>query len=115
MMRAFSCLPCVAGLFFFTACSTPPKPVVPALNPQQAASLLHYNSKAETWLIHVRKQDPSCEYQLDLPGQLNHPTEIDLNHIVVCGGRPAPMEFNASVSFAYDKDQQRWVITRFSS
>ncbi len=67
-------------------------------------------------MIHVKKNDSSCEYKLDLPDQHNHPTEIDLTHIVVCGGgRPAPMEFDASVSFAYDKNQNKWVITRFSS
>jgi hypothetical protein len=97
-------------------CSSRPKETPPpALNPEQAAALLHYNSKAEVWMIHVRKTNPSCEYKLDLPEQNSHPTEIDLHHIVVCGGRPSPMEFDASVSFAYDKDQKKWVISRFSS
>jgi hypothetical protein len=104
------------ALLALTGCSTPPKETPPpALNPEQAAALLHYNNKAEVWMIHVRKTDPSCEYKLDLPEQNSHPTEIDLHHIVVCGGRPSPMEFDASVSFAYDKDQNKWVISRFSS
>jgi hypothetical protein len=116
MLRISLALACSFALFVFTGCSTPPKEThPPALNPEQAAALLHYNSKAEVWLVHVRKTNPSCGYKLDLPEQNRHPTEIDLNHIVVCGGRPAPIEFDASVSFAYDKDQQKWVISRFSS
>jgi hypothetical protein len=34
---------------------------------------------------------------------------------VYCGNRPSPTELDASVSFAYDKDKQQWVILRFSS
>ncbi len=107
----------VAGLLsllLLVACG-PPKPNVPALTPQMAAELLHYNNKAETWIKYVKKQDASCDYQLDLPDQTSQPTTIDLTHIVLCGNRPSPKEFDASVSFAYDKDQQHWVITRFSS
>lgn len=107
---------CFVLLSFVVACSAPPpKPRTPALTPEIAASLLHYNSRAETWLLHVRKNDASCGYRLDLPDQSSNPTEIDLSHIVVCGNRPAPKEFDASVSFAYDKNQQRWVVTRFAS
>lgn len=109
-------LACSFTLVVFVSCGGPPKEnFPPALNPEQAASLLHYNSRAEVWLVHVRKTDPSCDYKLDLPEQNSHPTQIDLNHIVVCNGRPSPMEFDASVSFVYDKDQQKWVISRFSS
>lgn len=104
------------ALLIFAGCGSPPKEThPPSLNPEQAAALLHYNSKAEVWLIHVRKADSSCGYKLDLPDQHTHPTEIDVSHIVVCSGRPAPIEFDASVSFAYDKDQGKWVISRFSS
>jgi hypothetical protein len=85
------------------------------LTPQNAAELLHYDNRAGNWLITVRKQNPSCDYSLDLPDQRNHPREIDLNHIVSCGGRPSPPEFNANVSFAYDPNRHAWVITRFSS
>jgi len=116
MLRTL-CAPCfIIAFLALTACDTAPKETPPpALNPEQAAALLHYNNKAEVWMIHVRKTDPTCEYKLDLPEQNSHPTEIGLHHIVVCGGRPSPMEFDASVSFAYDKDQKKWVISRFSS
>lgn len=116
MLRTALVLACSAALFILTDCGGPPKETYPpALNPEQAAALLHYNSRAEVWLIHVRKTNPSCGYKLDLPEQNRHPTQIDLSHIVVCGGQPAPIEFDASVSFFYDKDQQKWVVGRFSS
>ena len=102
-------------MLFLAACSAPPKPTTPALTPQEAAELLHYNNKAETWITYVKRQNASCEYKLDLPAQNTHPTAIDLDHIVSCGDRPSPKEFDASVSFAYDKDTQKWLITRFSS
>ena len=97
------------------AACTQPKPTVPSLTPGAAAELLHYNPKAQTWMVHVKKQNPSCEYRLDLPDQTTHPTELDLHHIVYCGNRPSPTELDASVSFAYDKDKQQWVVLRFSS
>jgi hypothetical protein len=96
------------------ACS-PPKPVTPYLTPQTASELLHYDTKAEAWMTHVRRQDPSCEYKLELPDQTNHPAQIDLQHIVSCANRPSPRELDASVSFRYDKATQHWVIERFSS
>jgi hypothetical protein len=105
---------CGGGLLLCVACG-PPKPVTPSLTPQLAGELLHYNNSAQNWLTHVKKQNPSCDYQLDLPAQTTHPTEIDLDHIVRCGSAASPMELDASVSFAYDKDAQRWVIKRFSS
>jgi len=106
---------CGGGLLLSVACGPPPKPVTPSLTPQLAGELLHYNNNAQNWLTHVKKQNPSCDYQLDLPAQTTHPTEIDLDHIVRCGSAVSPMELDASVSFAYDKDAQRWVIKRFSS
>ena len=116
MLRTWFTPICAAALLIFAGCGTPPKAdFPPALNPEEAASLLHYNSKAEVWLVHIRKTDPSCGYKLELPEQASHPTEIDLNHIVSCGGRPSPTEFDASVSFAYDKIQKKWVVSRFSS
>ncbi len=105
----------VLGLML-AACSAPPKkPTVPSLTPEAAAQLLHYNGRAETWLEHVKKQNSTCEYLLTLPDQTTHPTELDLKNIVYCGGQPAPLEYNASVIFSYDKDKGQWVITRFSS
>src|SRR5579875_2591256 len=97
------------------ACSSPPKkPVVPALTPEAASQLLHYDGRAQAWLVTVRKQNPACDYQLDLPDQRTHPAEVDLNHIMYCGGQPSPTEFNASVVFTYDTDKQQWVISRFA-
>jgi hypothetical protein len=102
-----------AGILLLVACGSP-KPRVPSLTPEEANALLHYNPKAETWLIHAKKQDPSCEYRLDLPDQTSQPTAIDLEHIVYCGNRPAGTELSASVSFAYDAATGKWSITRFS-
>ena len=104
----------LAAVLVLGACS-PPKPRVPSLTPEGANELLHYNAKAETWMIHIKKQDQSCEYRLDLPDQTSQPTTIDLDHIVYCGNRPSSKEFDAAVSFAYDPQTQKWVITRFQS
>lgn len=104
----------IAAVLLCGACGTP-KPRVPSLTPEEANALLQYNPKAETWLIHVRKQDPSCEYRLDLPDQTSQPTSIDLDHIVYCGNRPSSKEFDAAVSFGYDPQTQKWSITRFQS
>ena len=104
-----------AGLFLLlTACSEPPKPQIPALTPETANEVLHYDHKAEGWLARAKKQDPSCVYALDIPDQTNHPTQLDFSHIIKCGGRAAPLELDASVSFQYDKDAQHWVVMRFS-
>lgn len=102
-------------LFLLTACTPePPKPRIPSLTPEAANQALHYNSKAEVWLAHAKKQDPSCVYALDIPDQTNQPVQLDFSHILKCGGRPAPLELDASVSFEYDKDAQHWVVLRFS-
>lgn len=79
-----------------------------------AHQALHYDGRADTWLTHVKRQDPSCAYDLDIPDQSNHPSELDFSHIVKCGGRAAPRELDASASFEYDKAAQHWVLTRFS-
>ena len=107
-MLSLSCL------LFLASCSGP-KPTTPSLTPEGAASLLHYNNRAQNWLTYVKKQNASCDYRLDLPDQSSHPTTIDLDHIVLCGNRPSPKEFDASVSFAYDASQGRWTITHFAS
>ncbi len=104
----------VVVMGWLAACSAP-KPRVPSLTPGEANELLNYNPKAKTWMIHVKKQNPACEYRLDLPDQTSQPTTIDLDHIVFCSNRPSPVEFDAAVSFAYDAQAQRWVITRFQS
>ncbi len=105
-----------AATLFLTACSdpTPKKPDIPGLTAQAASDALHYNGKAQDWINHARRQDPSCEFNLDIPDQSSHPTTLDFEHIVQCGGKKAPLELNASVSFEYDKNAQHWVITRFS-
>ena len=112
MNKSFLSLPLV--FLALISCGSP-KPTTPALTPQTAAELLQYNNKAKDWLTYVKKQNPACEYKLDLPDQSAQPTSIDLDHIVSCAGRPSPKEFDASVSFVYDKDAGHWVITRFAS
>lgn len=107
-------LVCAGVMVLLTACS-PSKPTVPSLNPGQAAALLQYHHRAQGFLTYVKKNNPNCQYRLDLPDQSSNPTTIDLDHIVVCGGRPAPKEFDASVSFEYDKAAGTWKITRFAS
>lgn len=92
-----------------------PKPDTPPLNPEQANALLQFDNKAKGWMTYVQKQNPGCVYRLELPDQSAHPTTIDLDHIVQCGNRPSPRELDASVSFAYDKAQGKWIISRFSS
>ena len=101
-------------MLFLTACSAPPKPQVPSLTPEVANQALHYDAGAQNWLAHAQKQDPSCAYTLDIPDQSSQPTELDFTHIVKCGGRPAPLELDASVSFEFDKAAQHWVVKRFS-
>lgn len=105
----------LTALLLMASCSTPPKPQIPSLTPEVANQILHSNTQAANWLVHARKQNPSCAYTLDIPDQTNHPTQLDFTHIVKCGGSPAPMELDASVSFEYDNDAQHWVIKRFSS
>jgi hypothetical protein len=106
---------CLGFAVLLALSCSPPKPTVPALNPEQAASLLQFNNRAQGWLTYVKKNNATCQYRLDLPDQSSNPTTIDLDHIVVCGGRPAPKEFDASVSFEYDKAAGTWKITRFAS
>ncbi len=112
-MTRLSCF--AAPVLLLASCGTPPKATIPALNPQEAGELLHYNNKAQDWLKYVRKQNAACDYRLDLPDQSSHPATIDLDHIIMCGARPSPREFDASVSFAYDHNQGKWVITKFAS
>lgn len=102
-------------LAFLTSCSTPPKADIPALTPQTAAALLQVSPKAKVWLEHVRKENPACEYKLDIPDQTNHPTTVDVDHAISCGGRPSPRALDATVTFGYDKASGRWTISRFSS
>jgi hypothetical protein len=106
---------CIGLAFLITACGSAPKPRVPALTPENAAAILRNYQKAQDWITYVRRHNPSCEYRLDLPDQSSQPTTIDLDHIVVCRGAASPKEFDASVSFEYDKDAQRWVVSRFAS
>jgi hypothetical protein len=103
-----------AAAVLLVACGKP-KPQVPSLTPQQAAALLQFDNKAHNWMDFVKRNNTGCEYKLDLPDQSNQPEEIDVDHIVSCGGRPAPKEFDASVVFVYDKAEQHWIVKRFSS
>ncbi|HEX4749295.1 MAG TPA: hypothetical protein VH302_07095 [Bryobacteraceae bacterium] len=106
----------IAGAAIVCAsCSAPPKPVIPALTPENAASLLQNSAKAQTWITYVKRQNPGCGYQLNIPDQSGQPTTIDLDHIIRCGSAPSPKEFDASASFSFDKDAQKWVLSRFAS
>ena len=100
---------------WLAACGDPPKPVTPALTPETASQLLHYNSRAAVWLAHAKKQDPTCEYKLELPNQMAGPVQVDVDHIMWCSGKQSSLELNASVSFQYDKAAGHWVIARFAS
>ena len=110
-----SLLPLVTGVAILSSCGGTPKPAVPALTPENAAAMLRNYPKAQTWITYVKRQNPACDYRLDLPDQASHPSTIDLDHIVVCGASPSPKEFDASVSFEYDKDAQHWVVSKFAS
>jgi hypothetical protein len=103
-------------LLLLASCGTPPpKNTAPPLDPQQAGQLLQFSTRAQNWLKVVRKQNPGCDYQLQLPDQSAHPTSIDLTHIIRCQGQPAPKEFDASVSFEWNAAEGHWVIRRFTS
>lgn len=103
------------SFLFLAACSGPAKNDIPSLNPEQAYQLLNFDNKAHAWITTVKQQDPGCTYRFELPDQSAHPTEIDIPHAVSCGGSVSPRQFNASVSFAYDKAAQKWMVSRFSS
>ena len=107
--------PVACCLLLGSCSSTPPKPTTPPLTLGTATALMQMNPKSKNWLEHVKKQNASCNYKLDIPDQASRPTTIDLDHIVVCGGRPSPKELDASISFAYDEASGHWVITRFLS
>lgn len=98
-----------------SACGGPPKPSVPALNPEQANALLQFDPRAQNWLTNVRLKNPGCAYHVELPDQAAQPTEIDLDDIMWCGAAPAPREWRASAVFTYDKQAGKWTLSRFSS
>jgi hypothetical protein len=104
----------LVAAILLAACTATPPPI-PSLNPEQAAALLQFNPKAANWLTYVKKQNPACGYKLDLPEQSSHPAEIDIDHVVSCGGAPSPKEFDASVIFVYDKAAGKWTVDRFSN
>lgn len=105
----------VLVLGVWLASCSPPKEVTPALTPENAQALLNANERAITWIKYVQKQDYSCQWHVELPDQSAHPTEIDVNHIVLCRITKNPRELDASVQFVFDKDQKRWLISVFSS
>ncbi len=108
-------LTAAVGVCLLFSCSEPPKPTTPALTPELAAQLLNYDDRAQTFIAHVKKQNPGCEFSMTLPDQVPPLTQIDLGHIVQCQGRPAPLEFDASATFVYDAASGKWTLKRFSS
>jgi hypothetical protein len=116
MIRCFQVknIAAAGALALLIGCSQP-KPEIPSLTPEQASAMLRVDNKARAWMEFVKKNTTGCEYKLELPSQHNQPTEIDLDHIVSCNGRPSPKEFDASVVFEYDAAQQHWIVKRFSS
>ncbi len=103
----------VLSLLF--SCSGPPNPTTPALTPENAAQLLNFDQRAQNFIVHVKTKNPNCEFRLTLPDQVPPLTQIDLEHIVTCANRPAPLEFDASATFIYDPASGKWKLTRFSS
>jgi len=93
----------------------PPKPVTPALTPENAAQILGFDERAQNFITRVKIKNPACEFRLTLPDQVPPLTQIDLQHIVMCANRPAPLEFDASATFIYDPASGKWKLTRFSS
>jgi hypothetical protein len=102
------------SLGFLFSCSDP-KPTTPALTPELAAQLLNFDERAQTFMARVKKQNPGCEFVLRLPDQVPPLTQIDIGHIVLCQGNPAPLEFDASATFVYDAASGKWTLKRFSS
>jgi len=103
------------GLVLLASCGGPPKATTPALTPELAAQLLNFDERAQNFIGHVKKQNANCDFRLTLPDQVPPMTQIDLEHIVLCANRPAPLEFDASVTFVYDPAAQKWRLKRFSS
>lgn len=75
--------------------------------------LLRFDTNAQNRLLVIKKRDPRCEYKVELPDQSSHPTSIQADHVVSCGGNNRLKEFDTSVEFAYNKESQRWEISRF--
>jgi hypothetical protein len=103
------------SLVVLSSCSGPPKPTTPALTPELAQQLLNYDERAQNFITHVKTKNPACAFSLTLPDQIPPLTQIDLEHIVTCSNRPAPLEFDASVTFLYDPVTGKWMLKRFSS
>ncbi len=95
--------------------SEPEKPKTPALTPENAAQLLNFDERAQRFISRVKTKNPYCEFRLTLPDQVPPLTQIDLEHIVLCSNRPAPLEFDASATFLYDPLTAKWILKRFSS
>jgi hypothetical protein len=102
------------ALSFLFSCS-PPKPTTPALTPENATQLLRFDQRAQNFIARVKTSNPNCDFRLTLPDQIPPLTQIDLQHIVVCANRPAPLEFDASATFNYDPVSGTWKLTRFAS
>jgi hypothetical protein len=96
------------------SCGGPP-PSHPALSPQAAEQLLHYNNRAANHLKYIQSQDRTCTYRITLPDQSSHPTSITLTHIAWCSGRNDLKAFDARVEYQWNKSAGKWEIGYFGS
>ncbi len=106
---------CLALTALLSCSGDPPRPKTPALTPENAAQLLNFDERAQNFINRVKTKNPYCEFRLTLPDQVPPLTQIDLEHIVLCANRPAPLEFDASATFLYDPATAKWILKRFSS
>ncbi len=114
-MKKFRLLAAAFALSALLSCGGPAKPTTPALTPELAAQLLSFDDRAQTFINRVKSKNSYCEFRLALPDQVPPLTQIDLEHIVMCANRPAPLEFDASATFIYDPVSGKWTLKRFSS
>jgi hypothetical protein len=112
MTKTASLLAAVA--IVLVACGPPPQ-VTPALTPENAVALLQSDNKAKAWMIYARKQDSTCQWQMEISDQSNHPVEVEVAHIMNCRVTTSPRALDASATFTFNKAEGRWELTQFRS
>jgi hypothetical protein len=103
-----------APLILLMGC-TEKAPPHPALSPLAAERLLHYDTRAQNRLKSIQKQDRTCDFKIQLPDQSTHPTVVEADHVVTCGGRNDLKAFDANAEFQWNKAQKRWELSHFGS